>query len=173
MENTIAIQPATIAQLHLLRQLAISTFLDTYAAMNTEENMRSYLDNAFSAGRLASELQNPLCQYWLADSQQELAGYFKINFCGAQSDIQDPDSLELERIYVLSKYKGQGIGKRLIQKAIDVAKEHGMLGLWLGVWEKNEAAIHFYEKMGFKKTGLHSFVLGDDEQRDFVMKFII
>jgi diamine N-acetyltransferase len=42
--------------------------------------------------------------------------------------------------------------------------------VWLGVWEKNLAAISFYEKRGFHKMGSHSFRMGDEIQNDVIMK---
>uniref|UniRef100_UPI0034D9567F GNAT family N-acetyltransferase n=1 Tax=Lysinibacillus sp. GbtcB16 TaxID=2824761 RepID=UPI0034D9567F len=45
----------------------------------------------------------------------------------------------------------------------------GKQHVWLGVWEKNENAITFYHKMGFVRTGAHSFYMGDEEQIDYIM----
>jgi ribosomal protein S18 acetylase RimI-like enzyme len=42
--------------------------------------------------------------------------------------------------------------------------------MWLGVWEKNEHAIKFYEKWGFTIVGPRVFVLGSDVQNDFIMQ---
>jgi len=42
--------------------------------------------------------------------------------------------------------------------------------IWLGVWEKNQKAIDFYEKNGFVPFDKHIFVLGDDKQTDIMMK---
>ena len=42
--------------------------------------------------------------------------------------------------------------------------------LWLGVWEKNEKAIRFYEKNNFKIFSSHEFKMGDEIQTDFLMK---
>ena len=39
--------------------------------------------------------------------------------------------------------------------------------VWLGVWEHNERARHFYERYGFKKAGTHTFTIGPDQQTDF------
>jgi len=41
--------------------------------------------------------------------------------------------------------------------------------IWLGVWEKNENALAFYNKMGFVQTGTHFFYMGDEEQTDIIM----
>ena len=79
------------------------------------------------------------------------------------------DSLEIERIYIRKKLHKQGLGKYLINKAIEIAIERNKEKIWLGVWEKNESAITFYKKMDFVQTGTHSFYMGDEEQIDFIM----
>jgi diamine N-acetyltransferase len=79
------------------------------------------------------------------------------------------DSLEIERIYIRSKFQKLGLGKDLMNKAIEVAVEQGKNKIWLGVWEKNENAIAFYKKSGFVPAGSHSFYMGDEEQIDFIM----
>lgn len=71
------------------------------------------------------------------------------------------------------KFHKQGLGKFLINKAIEIAREQNKDKIWLGVWEKNENAIAFYEKMGFVHTGAHSFYMGDEEQIDLIMTKIL
>lgn len=56
-----------------------------------------------------------------------------------------------------------------MNKAIEIASDRHKKKVWLGVWEKNEGAIAFYQKMGFVQTGTHVFRLGDEEQTDLVM----
>ncbi|MES2849190.1 MAG: GNAT family N-acetyltransferase, partial [Bacteroidota bacterium] len=47
------------------------------------------------------------------------------------------------------------------------AKENKYEVLWLGVWEHNDRAKKFYEKMGFKDSGhTHDFPIGNTPQRD-------
>ena len=41
--------------------------------------------------------------------------------------------------------------------------------MWLGVWEYNPKAIAFYETLGFKVIGAHSFFMGEEEQTDLIM----
>lgn len=79
-------------------------------------------------------------------------------------------TLEVERIYIRNRYQGQGLGKHLMNKAIERATAQNKQSIWLGVWEKNEAAIGFYQKAGFIKIGAHAFYMGDDKQTDWIMK---
>ena len=43
--------------------------------------------------------------------------------------------------------------------------------MWLDVcvWEHNEPARGFHQAMGFKRTGEHTFTLGDNIQTDWIM----
>jgi diamine N-acetyltransferase len=79
------------------------------------------------------------------------------------------ESLEIERIYIKNKFHKKGLGRYLINKAIEIAVEWNKKKIWLGVWEKNERAIGFYKKIGFVQTDAHSFYMGDEEQTDLIM----
>jgi ribosomal protein S18 acetylase RimI-like enzyme len=57
----------------------------------------------------------------------------------------------------------------LMNACIDKAIQDGHDVLWLGVWERNRGAIHFYEKRGFVQVGSLPFVFGDQLHTDLVM----
>ena len=157
------------SELEVLRAIGRETYDDAFRSMNTEETMDRYVDEAFAPARLAAELANPASEFWFLFLGEELAGYLKVNDAPAQTDLNDPDSLELERIYVRRAHKGKGLGKTLMQHAIRLARERKRAAVWLGVWEKNTEAIGFYQKMGFRETGHHTFRMGDELQSDLVM----
>jgi len=57
-------------------------------------------------------------------------------------------------IGILRDYRGIGIGEKLIEKALEVAKEElGLKVVTLAVFEDNEIAIRLYRKLGFKEYG--------------------
>ena len=78
--------------------------------------------------------------------------------------------MEIERIYLRGEYHGQGFGKALMQKSADLALKSGRDWLWLGVWEENKPAIEFYSRQGFEPFSQHDFYMGDNLQRDILMK---
>jgi len=100
----------------------------------------------------------------------ELAGYLKVNEAPSQSDVNDYNSLEVERLYVLKKFQRNGLGAYLMERAIDMAISMGKSYVWLGVWERNEKALRFYEKQGYYKIGEHPFYMGSDKQTDYLMR---
>ncbi|MCM3225217.1 GNAT family N-acetyltransferase [Terribacillus saccharophilus] len=167
--TSISIKKCSIKDLRILQEVSIETFTDTFKDQNTPENMKAYLDKAYASKKLENELLNTSSQFFFIYLNEELAGYLKVNTDDAQTEEMNDDSLEIERIYVRSKFQKQGLGKYLMNKAIELATESRKNVIWLGVWEKNQNAIAFYSKNGFVKTGAHSFHMGDEEQVDYIL----
>lgn len=166
----IVIRRVTPDEADTLRKLAIRTYYETFAAANSAEDMQAYLAKAFEPEKLLRELNNSKSSFFFLYADGRLAGYLKLNEAPAQTDINDANSLEIERIYVSGEFQGSGLGKRLMEKAISTAQELGKEYIWLGVWEKNEKAIGFYKSKGFYMIGTHSFVMGNDVQTDYIMR---
>lgn len=80
-----------------------------------------------------------------------------------------PSDYELRRIYLLHRFQGLGIGKALMDRAIEYTRELGRKRLILGVYGKNHAAIRFYEKAGFTQIGERFFTVGSTTHHDAVM----
>jgi diamine N-acetyltransferase len=166
----VTIRKAPASDLLLLRQISVDTFSETFSSGNTPDNMQQYLDEAFSENRLQTELLNPESLFYFAEDERRVAGYLKLNFGQAQTEMRDEDGLEIERIYVLQRYQGKRIGQLLFDHAIDIARLQGCSYVWLGVWEKNSKAISFYEKNGFIAFDKHPFRVGNDVQTDIMMR---
>ncbi|ELR72724.1 PaiA-like polyamine N(1)-acetyltransferase [Fulvivirga imtechensis AK7] len=169
----ITIRQVGRGDLPALQQIGKTTFIEAFGAANSPANMEKYLSEKFSMEAIAMEVGDPESLFFFAESAGEALGYLKVNFGAAQTEPLPGKSLEIERIYVLADYYGQGVGKLLFNKALDIAGEKAMDVIWLGVWEENPRAIRFYEKNGFKEFGRHKFMLGDDEQIDIMMRLEI
>jgi ribosomal protein S18 acetylase RimI-like enzyme len=164
------ITQCTIDDISQLKKLAYSTFDESFRPMNTQETIDTYLSEAFTTRKLTLEIMTNGCEFYFIYSDEELAGYLKINYVPAQTDINDPESVEIERIYVKKEFKGKGLGKQLMDYAEELAEKAGKKYLWLGVWEKNGDAIEFYKHINFTITGEHKFKIGDEIQTDLIMK---
>jgi ribosomal protein S18 acetylase RimI-like enzyme len=169
----IIIRQCLLNELGTLHLIGHETFDETFRSMNSPETMGKYLQESFSMEKLAQELGNAHCKFYFIYLDSELAGYTKINYTPAQSDINDSKSVEVERIYVRKEYEGKGLGKVLMEYVFQQAKQNKKKYVWLGVWEKNVNAIAFYEKMGFKQAGQHLFQIGNELQSDLIMKKIV
>ncbi|MEV9641384.1 GNAT family N-acetyltransferase [Mammaliicoccus sciuri] len=166
---SVVINECTIEDIHTLQEISYNTFHETFSHMNSEKNMKTYLEKAFNTKRLEKEVLTPFSKFYFLYWDEKLAGYLKINVNEAQTEEMGKEALEIERIYINKEFQKKGLGKFLLNKGIELAKDQGKKNVWLGVWENNLGAIQFYQKMGFVKTGAHSFYMGDEQQTDFIM----
>lgn len=161
---------ATREDAELVADISRQTFYDTFAADNTEEDMTKFLDEQFTKGRLMLEVGSPENIFLLAQAGDVVAGYLKLREGRRLTPFEWLRSLEIARIYVVKDFIGQGVGRLLMQAAIDIATQKEKEVIWLGVWERNRRAIDFYKSWGFEKFGECDFLLGNDLQRDWLMK---
>ena len=167
------IRALTESDLLNLQSISRQTFLETFADTNSEKNMTNYLETAYASEKLLLELASPSVEFYFAEIDSTIVGYLKVNFGDAQTELKDNSAVEIERIYVLKEFHGAKVGQALYQKAVEIANEHKVDYLWLGVWEENHRAISFYKKNGFIEFGKHIFTLGEDNQTDLMMKLAL
>lgn len=67
-------------------------------------------------------------------------------------------------MYVLPEYRGQGLGRSLLEKLISRAGDLGVRQVNLSVVSANTPAVLLYESCGFERFGLErdAFRIGDD-----------
>ena len=57
----------------------------------------------------------------------------------------------LDEVYVVPSRRGDGIGRKLVEAAMQVARDSGCIALDLEVDAGHEAAERLYERMGFRR----------------------
>jgi len=159
------IRYGTVEDAPLIADMSRSTFHDTFAAHNTPENMHAFMEGRFSRQTLITEVENGKPVFMIAYSKEMPVGYAALRLDGV-----DQDSVEISRLYATKDAIGKGVGRALMERCMGFAREKGKKSIWLGVWAQNHRAIAFYQKAGFTKFGEHVFLLGDDEQIDWLMR---
>ncbi|MES2265778.1 MAG: GNAT family N-acetyltransferase [Bacteroidota bacterium] len=170
MPHNIQIKAVSIDDAATLLELSRKTFFDAFLPTNSLEAMEAYAAKAFTPEKFEQELNNPNSNFFFALVDGIIAGFIKLNYNTAQTELQDPEALEVERIYLLNDFQGREVGKQLMDFAIQTAVDKKLKFIWLGVWEHNTKAIKFYQNKGFEQFGSHPFMLGNDQQTDILMR---
>ncbi len=152
-----------------LRDLAEHTFRTAYQKDNDPENFETYCQEYFSIEKINSEWSSPDAGFWFAKIENQPVGYFKLKFDQPQKDLNLQKTTKLERIYVLEGFQNRRIGSAMLDAAEAFSKARNQEFLWLSVWKKNPPGIRFYEKNGYDIFGIEIFVVGNDEQEDWLM----
>ena len=88
----------------------------------------------------------PIRRLLLAEAGGELLGFAQIAVIFGEA--------ELESMAVQAPWRGRGVGRRLLQRAVDLARVEGAMVLRLEVRQSNLAAICLYERAGLQRIGL-------------------
>ena len=166
----ITIRMATKEDGELIADMSRQTFYDTFAPYNSKQDMDKFMNEQFTRDMLIQEVGAPGNIFLLAYEGENPVGYARVRENNNPPSLGSSNAIEIARIYAVSSSIGKGIGKLLMQRCIDIAKEKETEFVWLGVWEKNQRAIDFYIKWGFEKFADHDFILGNDAQKDWLMK---
>jgi ribosomal protein S18 acetylase RimI-like enzyme len=127
---------------------------------NNKEELLEYLEITYGPVKLAKSLQDEDNVYLLALFEGEPAGFAKIKKYSLNEHIESVAQMELQKIYVLQEYHGNGIGSALLKEVKNIAKEVCPDYIWLDTHIGNDNAIRLYEKNGFKKIGKYFFTIG-------------
>jgi GNAT superfamily N-acetyltransferase len=163
------IRRATLADASLIASLGAETFVTSFGAQNTPENLAKHLAKAFGEEIQRSELTDPAITYLIAEQSGRIAGYAQVRDGDAPACVTGASPVEVRRFYVTQEFHGTGIAQALMDACASEARRRGGLTLWLGVWDQNPRAIRFYTKSGYEDVGAQMFLLGDDPQQDRVL----
>lgn len=113
-----------------------------------KNNLKSDFDDFWNENILKQELLNTDSIFLVVKDtiSDEILG-----FAGIEIVL---DEAELMNIVIRKNKRGLGIGKSLMEKIINIAKENNIKILKLEVNEKNLIAINLYKSLGFKQTGI-------------------
>lgn len=100
---------------------------------------KSFGSQAWSEEFFWSQMAVPGNRFWVARDGGRVLGYVGLSVSGPQGDIL---TLASDR---------RGVGSRLLDVAMDAAREAGVEALYLDVRDDNERAIYLYASRGFEE----------------------
>lgn len=106
---------------------------------------RRCFSDPWSEKSVASELENPLSLWLIAETDGAVAGYV-----GSQTVL---DSADMMNLAVSPEFRRQGIGEQLVNCLVEALRENGVKSLLLEVRFSNEPAKQLYQKLGFEIVG--------------------
>ena len=117
---------------------------DTLAEFGANRPGTVYYDE--TTDHLFEVFQTPRSIYYVAEYMGELVGGGGIY----PSDGLDEDTCELVKMYLRKKVRGIGLGKHLIEKCIDFARQAGYKQIYIETMPELKQALKTYEKFGFE-----------------------
>ncbi|KEF57961.1 uncharacterized protein A1O9_05883 [Exophiala aquamarina CBS 119918] len=167
----IGIRDAVGEDVDCIANLGAHVFSTTFGHSVPAHELQAYLDESYSATAIRQDVGHPNKNMIVATTPDNAIVGFALLTRGTSEPCIDyiDNKVELQRIYVHLDHHGLGIGKALVGRIEDMAREQGFKHIWLGVWEENLKARRVYEKLGYTFAGDHDFTIGEVVQTDHIM----
>ena len=146
----------------MLSLLGQASFLEAFAGTLPGKEILAHCSRQHSVEKYRAWLADPRSPAWVAEVDPGAApvGYLLLTSPDLPVADLGPGDWEIKRIYLLHRFQGGGLGRRLMDEARRHADSIGARRLLLGVYEKNEAALAFYSRLGFARIGTRAFQVG-------------
>ena len=172
-EREVSIRRATEVDVPLLSVLATVTFYEAYFEQDDPHDLSNYLTENFSQEVIAEAVDSPDSTFLIAFRGEQAVGYARLRDGDPHESVANKNAVELQRIYLVERQWGKGVGEILLERCIAEAKRMGKEVMWLGVWEENRRGLSFYAKHGFARVGTLTFPYGDSVGINAVMQIEI
>ena len=130
MNESITVRPMVMTDVDGVMAVEQDSFLTPWSRSAFEEELA----------------QNHLARYVVAVENDEIVGY-----AGTWLVINEA---HVTNVAVSGQRRREGIGRLLMQKLMDLARENDMESMTLEVRVSNAAARHLYEQLGFVEAGI-------------------
>jgi ribosomal protein S18 acetylase RimI-like enzyme len=159
-EIELSVRRAGPRDVNLIAALGVTTCYEAYYELDPSHDLADYCARFFDPKVVADEVADENCTHLIVESRGNAIGFAKLREGNVIECVAGMSAIELQRIYVLEREKGRGIGRMLLNAACDVGREKGYEMLWLGVWDRNTAAQRFYDSIGMRRIGTTDFTDG-------------
>lgn len=118
-------------------------------------------NNTWSLKSYKNDISNQNSYYWIANIDEEIVGYIGI--------LKVLDEVQVTNITVDVKYRGLGVGNKLLKTSIDYSMKQNVKKLILEVRQSNIKAINLYKKFGFEILTIRKNYYTDNNENAFLM----
>ena len=152
----------------MLRDLAETTFIETWAYLYTPEDLNAFVAEKFTLERITSDLGDPAVAFWVAELEGMFIGFSSVGPNTLPVTDGQPDDAELRKLYMLKSHQNGGVGALLFAEAIAWLQSSGPRNCYISVFSENVGAQRFYGRHGFYKVGEYGYVVGQQVDREFI-----
>ncbi|MFD2178887.1 GNAT family N-acetyltransferase [Veronia pacifica] len=125
--------------------LAVSIWNEHYTSLIGEAQVAYMLNSFHSLATISEEVETASAYYFLIINDNSPIGYISVK--------PEDSSLFLSKLYVLSTFRGKGVGRKAIQFIKDIAAEFKKDKITLTVYRHNSQSISAYQAIGFNISG--------------------
>lgn len=144
-----------------LAAISIEVWIGTYLKHGVSAFFADYALSEFTALNFENLLADPNQFILVSENEEGIDGFIRVS-SGSKAPASGCSSVEISTLYVQPRHHGKGIGKALLDAALEHCRRRGAASVWLTTNAENSPAIAFYLKQGFEHIGETHFHIGNE-----------
>jgi len=163
-----SIKSTELDQINIIIDLASNIWKDTYKSILSKEQLDYMFDMMYSEESLRRQIDEEKQVFLIAEADGVPVGYISI-------EPKGEDLFVFQKVYTVSEMHGKGLGRFMIEKAIEYLKSiyHSPFNIELFVNRENPA-VGFYKHLGFKEIATRDHHIGNGYyMNDYIMQISV
>ncbi len=140
--------------------LSIEVWIGTYLKRGINALFADYVLEEFTASKAEALISDPNEFILVSENDEGIDGFIRLS-CGNPAPVPGCSNVEISTFYVQPRHHGKGVGKRLLNAALQHCRTNGDESVWLATNAENTPAIAFYLAQGFEHVGETHFRIED------------
>jgi ribosomal protein S18 acetylase RimI-like enzyme len=156
-----------------LAELGATTFTQAFGHLYSPQDLSAFLSESHTEDRYSRLLEDCSAAVWLADMEaRQAVGFVTAGSSKLPVTNLEPRAGEIRQLYVLAEFQKHHLGTELLETALEWLGEQERNPIYVGVWSENWGAQRLYQRYGFEKVDEYAFRVGQQLDREFILKRI-
>ena len=140
----IQIVPATTSHIKAIQEVSALAWPEAFKDILSASQIAYMMEWMYSEASLREQMEEKNNHYFLVTLDDQNVGYLSI-----EHNCENKEKTKIHKLYILPDQQKKGIGRMLIDFALERAREAGDSAIYLNVIKYNRYAIAFYQRTGF------------------------
>jgi ribosomal protein S18 acetylase RimI-like enzyme len=141
--------------------ISIEVWIGTYLKRGVSAFFADYALDEFTPSKTKKLLSDPDQFILVSENKEGIDGFIRVSFA-SKAPVDGCSEVEISTFYVQPHHHGKGIGKRLLNAALQHCRDKAVKSVWLTTNAENDPAIAFYLAQGFEHVGEMHFRIEDE-----------
>jgi ribosomal protein S18 acetylase RimI-like enzyme len=154
------LRPPKTSDASSIAAISIEVWIGTYLKRGVNAFFADYALQEFTPAKIEALMSDPKHFILVSENEEGIDGFVRVS-SGCKAPVEGWSDMEISTLYVQPRHHGKGIGKRLLNAALQYCRDKGMTSVWLATNAENAPAIAFYLAQGFEQVGETHFRIDD------------
>lgn len=141
--------------------ISIEVWVGTYLKRGVSPFFADYVMEEFTLNKIEKRISDPAQLFLVSENEQGIDGFIQVS-SDSTAPVDGCSKTEISTFYVQPHHHGKGIGKRLLNAALQHCRDQSVESVWLATNAENGPAIAFYLAQGFLHVGETHFRIDEE-----------